>query len=994
MNTDGINSNNDITLSGDNDLTCNNVTTTNITATNISATNVTTNTLVIDRTSTAAVNTALGSTINVPNLLQNLNFNNATRNFEIWNDTAVGQIAKFDTSNNDVSFPNSTVTVTGALTTNRLLLNINSTNNLTVNWAFGDKQNIFLTNSLGVTFNLPLVTSSAQYGTVITIVTQLAIGVTFNAPSPYQFIDENNNNVSTKTYTNATRIFSFMAISVSGTMWRMMYAQVQNLLITDNTFSGTNQFNKGILPCTTWSTTNIQVGGLNTMANRQTTSVDNVGIGVDTLKGDANAAGYIYSTGSRNTAVGNYALMQQGSGNDCIALGFEAMQLTGLERVYSAGVSPSNCIAIGSGSQKINLYGYDNVSVGKNSLNNVGSGSNNIILGSNAGNGLGNVGSNVVIGVGAMPTSVDNGITCIGAGALGSAVGVCNSGTFIGNNAGLYNNNGNSNTFIGANAGIGNANGSQNQCLGVYAGRLSPSAGNFMTCIGYDSAAVQNNEFVIGSETFVERGELTLPNKTRLACNQTQTGVTVSLTFRTNENILLTDATTTTINLPTPNADGRSVGCKFYINRQVAGVNITINAPAGQTIALNQVGGTYTASSSYLFLAGMNSITLLCIASTGTSWQVLPTSYSQGTDNLYTSTVNPIPTTAISIPFAGTTVSGYQPYFMDNANLNYKQSTTTLTATNVTSSGTVTAGAVNISNKVNLATNQNAVSNPTLSFGTSEHVLLTDAATTAVILPVVTTANIGAKFIITRKVTGVDITINAPALTTVGYTLVDGTYSTTSTFIFSKFVSSITAISVATTGNTYMLIDAQKTVTTIDKTAAASATYYPNFTSAVSGNQGINASTDLTYNPNTTTLTSTNLYAITTSTGDMTVRAVLNVNKDFQPYETIELLSSSIVLPSLPTLYGIYYFASGGSATTITLPLITADIIGCQLNFRRITNATSALIIKTPSGSGHKIVQRASVTETAAFTNYTFLATTNFVGTLVALTTTLWSTIA
>ena len=192
---------------------------------------------------------------------------------------------------------------------------------------------------------------------------------------------------------------------------------------------------------------------------------------------------------------------------------------------------------------------------------------------------------------------------------------------------------------------------------------------------------------------------LTLPEKTRLACNQLQTGVTITLAFRTNENILLTDASTNTINLPTPNTNGVNEGCKFYINRQVTGVNITINAPAGQFIALNQINGTYTATGTYLFLAGMNSITILCIGSTvgGTNWMVLPTSYAQGTDNVYISTVNPIPATSLSIPFAGTTVSGYQPYFMDNANLNYKQSTTTLTATNISSSGTVTSNNLTVS---------------------------------------------------------------------------------------------------------------------------------------------------------------------------------------------------------------------------------------------------------------------------------------------------------
>jgi hypothetical protein len=225
----------------------------NLTVDNFTVINMLVNYMSILRDSNPVVNAALGSTVDIGLLVQNSIFDDINRLYQIWDDTATYKIFEVDVlnktitfNNSTVSFPNSTVTVTGALTTNRFLLNIDSISSSTVNWAFGDKQNIFLTNSLGVTFNLPLVTSSAQYGTVITIVTQLAIGVTFNAPSPYQFIDEDNNNVTTKTYTNAVRIFSFMAITTTGTMWRMMYAQVQNLLVTNNTWTGTNAFNTSL----------------------------------------------------------------------------------------------------------------------------------------------------------------------------------------------------------------------------------------------------------------------------------------------------------------------------------------------------------------------------------------------------------------------------------------------------------------------------------------------------------------------------------------------------------------------------------------------------------------------------------------------------------------------------------------------------------------------------------------------------------------------------
>jgi hypothetical protein len=310
---------------------------------------------------------------------------------------------------------------------------------------------------------------------------------------------------------------------------------------------------------------------------------------------------------------------------------------------------------------------------------------------------------------------------------------------------------------------------------------------------------------------------INIANKINLAKNQTAAGTTLNLSFSTAENVLLTNGLTTTINLPTPNVDGRNEGCKFNIYRKVAGVAITINAPSGQTLSYYQSDATYISAGSYFLNAGNGSITVLCIASaaSGTNWQILPPSISQATDNIYLGTTNPYSSTALSISFGGTTTSGYNPVFIDNGNLNYKQSTTTLTATN--------------------------------------------------------------------------------------------------------------------------------------------------------------------------------MYSTTASTGDMTVRANLKVNLNFLPYQVIQLLSTATVLPNLPNLYGLYTFVSGASATTIVLPTITADIVGCQLSFRRVSNTTSSLIVKTPSGSGQTIVQRASITETAAFTDYIFLSTTQYYGTIVAITTTKWS---
>ena len=116
------------------------------------------------------------------------------------------------------------------------------------------------------------------------------------------------------------------------------------------------------------------------------------------------------------------------------------------------------------------------------------------------------------------------------------------------------------------------------------------------------------------------------------------------------------------------------------------------------------------------------------------------------------------------------------------------------------------------------------------------------------------------------------------------------------------------------------------------------------------------------------------------------------VNLNYLPYESTNLLATATVLPDLPTLYGIYYFSSGASATIITLPTIDSDnIIGCILHFKRAVNTVSSLIIKTSAASGHTIVPRVGVTEIPANTNYTFLSTTQYYGTLVASGATTWA---
>jgi len=593
MNTNGLYSSNDITLSGDDDAIFD---------------VINANTLTVTRNSTPAVNALLGSTINVGNILSNVDFDTASRLLSFFDDTANTMI--------DIDVVNS-------------ILSINSR----------------------TLFNSFLPTSTLTP----TLATQLI----------------------TKTFADST------------------YGR----LASANIWTQPNTFSRGIIPRRfTGDGTDLQISN-NAMVNRQTASTNNIGIGLLSLTGDTNAAGYIYNTGAKNIAIGNSALEKMDGGSSCIAIGYQSMQNVSQQRIYGAGIFPSRCIAIGETTLRGNLYGNDQIAIGHNALTNVSSGNSSICIGTNVGNGLSFQGECVFIGSGCAPSVVDNAITAIGSQALGGASGGFNSGVAIGFQSFYNNNNASANTGVGAMSGFANQSGSNNTCIGCFAGRFN-TANNFnsTTTIGHCSSAEADREFVIGGNGVQGDTQfLTLPFKTRLACNQSPTGVTINLSFRTNENIILTDATTTTINLPTPTAN--SIGCKFYINRQVTGVSININPPAGQTIGFNQINGSFITVSPYVFQAGMSNVTLLCIGSTAgaTNWLASFISFAQGTEQLFCSSTIPIPNLNYSIPFGGLTTTGYQSYFMDNADLNFNPFTQTLTATNIN-------GNINITNQTGVAT--------------------------------------------------------------------------------------------------------------------------------------------------------------------------------------------------------------------------------------------------------------------------------------------------
>ena len=736
----------------------------------ISGNSITTNSfsttdLILPRKSTPALNTLLGSTIDLDLLIQNLRYDTVVRNFEVWNDSATGQITEVDTANSNVnfntnifnavgftslslasgnlqfitstvSFPNSFVSFNSNLPTSTLTP---TTGNQLITKTYADTTyavagayatlggnnaftgtNTFNTNlptsTLAATSNNQFITkifgdvsygrllSANNWGSTNTFDTSLPTSSVISSTSGTQFITRNiadgrfgqlaaaNAWTSTNTF-NSNLPTSTVASSSSGTQFitRNIGDARFGQLAVANTWSLTNTFSNGIIPRRSAGTgTDLQISN-NAMQFRQATSVNNIGIGLSTLIGDSVLAGQIYNTGEKNIAIGNFALEKMDGGSSCIAIGFQSMQNVSQQRIYGAGIFPSRCIAIGETTLRSNLYGNDNIAIGHNALTNVSSGNSNICMGTNCGNGLSFQGECVFIGSGCAPSVVDNAITAIGAQALGGASGQFNSGVAIGFQSFYFNNNASANTGVGAMSGFANQSGQANTCLGCFSGRFN-TANNFnsTTTIGYCSSAEADREFVIGGNGVQGDTQfLTLPWKTRLACNQSPIGVTINLSFRTNENVMITDATTTTINLPTPTAN--SIGTKFHIIRVVATSNITVNAPAGQTIGLYQPNGAYITNASFVWTYASGSIGVLCINSTagGTNWILLPPSISEGTNSLLSSTTIPSPSLNYSISFGGQTTTGYHPYYMDNTNMNYQPSTQILTTTNQTITGSV-----------------------------------------------------------------------------------------------------------------------------------------------------------------------------------------------------------------------------------------------------------------------------------------------------------------
>jgi hypothetical protein len=228
-------------------------------------------------------------------------------------------------------------------------------------------------------------------------------------------------------------------------------------------------------------------------------------------------AGESNTTGDRNTAIGNRALLNNTTGYNNTAAGF---------RAAPQNTSGSNNVAIGFDALAVNSTGSSNVAIGKDALLTNTTGSNNVGIGGGAlySNATGS--ENTAMGyLAASGNSTENGNTAIGGFALAGNSGLYNTAlgsftnvsgsrnTAVGYSV-LHNTTGNDNTAVGKGAGsapdssfgqmlrntavgsgaLGNLNGNQNTAVG--AGALSAHGGSNNTAVG-DSAlyAVNTGSF-------------------------------------------------------------------------------------------------------------------------------------------------------------------------------------------------------------------------------------------------------------------------------------------------------------------------------------------------------------------------------------------------------------------------------------------------------------------------------------------------------------------
>lgn len=348
--------------------------------------------------------------------------------------------------------------------------------------------------------------------------------------------------------------------------------------------------------------------------------------------------------------------------------------------------------------------------------------------------------------------------------------GTSASNTLYGNQAGRSMTAASSSVAVGQLALSENIVGIYNTAVGYNAGRDCKNTGNtligfasaqtsvlidYCTAIGTSVAIAENvinstgigtNAVVSDSNTIVLGGALSgtyptiiIPEKSQLKTRVSVGAVaSYTITYPIPEVIILTSATTLTINLPTPQSP--SVGASFYIIRAFAtglAPSITIQATAGINIAGNGVVAntyTYTGLETILFAT--------LIATSGTAWSVSGRTLDENiADEIYAPQSSFNFEHYIDFSFQSATANSYVGVNTDTE-LRYNPSLNRLSVPNI-----------RIPDKQEIQTRimAGAVASYSLTFPLPQELIIDSTTTTSVFLPSAATANIGASVSISRK---------------------------------------------------------------------------------------------------------------------------------------------------------------------------------------------------------------------------------------------------
>ena len=197
--------------------------------------------------------------------------------------------------------------------------------------------------------------------------------------------------------------------------------------------------------------------GTDALRNGSHASSNRIAIGTNALRegGDGIAIGnytLTVSTGTYNTAIGNFALRENTTGSNNIAMGSDALKVN---------LTGNDNIALGNGALSLNTFGNSNFGFGTNALRNNALGNNNIAMGASTllNNTMGS--DNVAVGAGAL---------------FNNTVGTNNIG--LGTNALRTNTTGKDNVALGSTALFANTTGVNNIAIGTNGLRFNTTGNN------------------------------------------------------------------------------------------------------------------------------------------------------------------------------------------------------------------------------------------------------------------------------------------------------------------------------------------------------------------------------------------------------------------------------------------------------------------------------------------------------------------------------------